>query len=134
MLNHQGSAGFTSAERRLLQALGSQIDTAIFESLEQYHLRQVLGRSVGPQVMERLLIQRDVAFLKGERCLVSVLYADIRGSTHLAEHTDPELLVGFINDYLLARWAASSVPSTPLLAAPLTSGHVSAAQCRAGRC
>jgi adenylate cyclase len=50
--------------------------------------------------MERLLANPDVDFLKGERSMISVLYADIRGSTNLAEHTDPELLVGFINDYL----------------------------------
>jgi adenylate cyclase len=50
--------------------------------------------------MERLLANPDVGFLKGERSVLSVLYADIRGSTGLAERTDPELLVGFINDYL----------------------------------
>jgi adenylate cyclase len=51
--------------------------------------------------MERLLGNPDPAsLLKGERALISVLYADIRGSTALAERTPPELLVGFINDYL----------------------------------
>jgi len=38
--------------------------------------------------------------LKGERQELTVLYSDIRGSTRLAECTEPELLVGFINDYL----------------------------------
>jgi len=32
--------------------------------------------------------------------VLTVLYADVRGSTSLAEQADPELLVGFINDYL----------------------------------
>jgi adenylate cyclase len=50
--------------------------------------------------MERLLENPDVDFLRGERAVLTVLYADLRGSTSLAERTDPELLVGFINDYL----------------------------------
>jgi adenylate cyclase len=59
-----------------------------------------LGRSLDPRVLERLMRDPDVDFLKGERSVLSVLYADLRGSTNLAEHTEPELLVGFINDYL----------------------------------
>ena len=98
--NRYGPRGFRSEDRRLLSAIGSQMDTAIFESLERRRLRQVLGRSVDPRVMERLLANPDVDFLEGERAVLSVLYADIRGSTTLAERTDPELLVGFINDYL----------------------------------
>jgi adenylate cyclase len=92
--------GFTSADCRLLSAIGSQMDTAIFENLEQHRLRQVLGRSVDPNVMEKLLANPNVDFLKGERAELTVLYADIRGSTSLAEKIDPELFVGFINHYL----------------------------------
>ncbi|MCP4538305.1 MAG: GAF domain-containing protein [Chloroflexi bacterium] len=100
VVNGYGPRHFRSEDRRLLNAIGSQMDTAIFESLERRRLRRVLGRSVDPRVMERLLDNPDVDFLEGERSIISVLYADIRGSTTLAEHTDPELLVGFINDYL----------------------------------
>ena len=100
VINHYGPRGFRSDEQRLLNAIGSQMDTAIFESMERRRLRRVLGRSVDPRVMERLLDNPDVDFLKGERATISVLYADIRGSTTLAEHTEPELLVDFINDYL----------------------------------
>ena len=100
VVNRYGPRGFRAEDRRLLQAIGSQMDTAIFESLERRRLRQLLGRSVDPRVMERLLANPDVDFLKGERLNLSVLYADMRGSTSLAERTDPESLVGFINDYL----------------------------------
>jgi adenylate cyclase len=100
VVNRYGPHGFRGEDRRLLNAIGSQMDTAIFEGLERRRLRRVLGRSVDPRVMERLLANPDVEFLKGERSVLSVLYADIRGSTNLAEHTDPELLVGFVNDYL----------------------------------
>src|SRR5688572_21169435 len=100
VINRRDSTGFNAEDKRLLTAIGSQIDTAIFENIERRRLRQVLGRSVDPRVMERLLANPDVDFLKGERAVLSVLYADLRGSTQLAEHTDPELLVGFINHYL----------------------------------
>lgn len=98
--NRYSARGFMDDERRLLHAIGSQIDTAIFESLERRRLRQVLGRSVDPQVLQRLLDNPDVEFLRGERAVLSVLYSDLRGSTSLAERTRPELLVDFINDCL----------------------------------
>jgi adenylate cyclase len=50
--------------------------------------------------MEQLLANADAAFLEGERASISVLYTDMRNSTDLSERTEPELLVGFINDYL----------------------------------
>ena len=83
-----------------MSAVGSQMDTAIFEGIEVRQLREVLGRSVDPRVLERELAQHGTDLLKRERIVISVLYADIRGSTELAETTDPELFVGFINDYL----------------------------------
>jgi adenylate cyclase len=98
--NHYGQRGFNAEDRRLLNAIASQMDTAIFESLERRRLRQVLGRSVDPRVMQRLLENPDIGFLEGERMVLTVLYADMRGSTSLAERTAPELLVGFINEYL----------------------------------
>jgi class 3 adenylate cyclase len=98
--NRYGAHGFSADDRRLLNAIGSQMDTAIFESLEQNRLRRVLGRSVDPNIMEKLLANPNVDFLKGERSVLTVLYADIRGSTNLAERITPEQLVGFINHYL----------------------------------
>ena len=100
VVNRYGSQGFLANDRRLLSAIGSQIDTAIFESLERRRLRRLLGRSVDPRVMTRLLADPDTGFLKGERATISVLYSDLRSSTLLAERTDPEVLVTFINECL----------------------------------
>ncbi|MEM7034583.1 MAG: adenylate/guanylate cyclase domain-containing protein, partial [Chloroflexota bacterium] len=100
VINPQRQASFSNRDKRVLAAIGSQIDTAIFERIEQRRLRRVLGRSVDPRVMERLLDDPNVDFLAGERMTVSVLYADLRGSTQLAEETEPEQFVEFINDYL----------------------------------
>lgn len=99
VVNRYGRRGFDVEDRRLLSAIASQMDTAIFESIEQRRLRQILGRSVDPRVMDRLL-SSPVDMLNRERTILSVLYADIRGSTALAEQTETDLLVGFINDYL----------------------------------
>jgi adenylate cyclase len=100
VVNRYGPRGFNSEDRRLLHAIGSQMDTAIFENIEKRRLREVLGRSVDPRIMARLLDHPSADFLKGERSVLTVLYADLRGSTRLAEQTDPETLVGFINHYL----------------------------------
>ncbi len=100
VVNRFGPGGFTAADRRMLAAIGSQIDTAIYERNEIRQLRRVLERSVDPRVMERLLASLDTGFLKGELVELTVLYADIRGSTALAERTQPETLVEFIRDYL----------------------------------
>ncbi len=99
-VNRDPQHRFTGDHRRLLKAIVSQMDTAIFESLEQRRLRRVLGRSVDPHVLDRLLAQPNVDILKGERVTLTVLYGDLRGSTELAQKLKPEMLVEFINDYL----------------------------------
>jgi class 3 adenylate cyclase/GAF domain-containing protein len=98
--NRERPRNFSGADRRLLRAIGSQIDTAIYEGIEKHHLRTLLSRSVGTRVMEQLLARPNVDLLRGERKELTVLYADVRGSTDLAENTEPELLVEFINDFL----------------------------------
>jgi len=100
VINRYGHRGFDAEDRRLLTAIASQMDTAIFESLEQRHLREILGRSLDPHIMERLLSSQDHDIVNCDRSVVTVLYADVRGSTALAERIAPDLLLGFINDYL----------------------------------
>ncbi|MBD3305736.1 GAF domain-containing protein, partial [candidate division KSB3 bacterium] len=100
VVNRYGRYGFDAEDRRLLHAIASQMDTAIFESLEQRHLREILDRSVDPRIMKRLLAGSATDILNCERTVLTVLYADLRGSTALAEKTAPDLLLGFINDYL----------------------------------
>jgi adenylate cyclase len=100
VVNRYGPRGFSGDDRRLLSAIGSQMDTAIFENIEKRQLREVLGRSVDPRIMARLLDNPDVEFLKGERSILTVLYSDLRGSTEFAERIEPEMLVGFMNHYL----------------------------------
>eukprot|EP01105_Mastigella_eilhardi_P008964 TRINITY_DN2144_c0_g1_i7.p1 TRINITY_DN2144_c0_g1~~TRINITY_DN2144_c0_g1_i7.p1 ORF type:complete len:609 (-),score=137.19 TRINITY_DN2144_c0_g1_i7:1315-3141(-) len=91
---------FLMAERKFLAAIGSQMDTAIFECRESGKLRQVLGRCVDQRVMTRLLEQPNPSLLAHERNIATVLFADLRGSTDAAESSDPELFGGYINHFL----------------------------------
>ncbi|HQE93766.1 MAG TPA: adenylate/guanylate cyclase domain-containing protein [Anaerolineae bacterium] len=99
-VNREPQRRFTRDHQRLLKAIVSQMDTAIFESLEQRRLRRVLGRSLDARVLDRMLANPNVDILKGERMVLTVLYGDLRGSTPMALQLQPETLVEFINDYL----------------------------------
>ncbi len=99
-VNSGNPRGFSADDRRLLQAITSQVDTAIFERLERRRMRQLLSRSVDPKVLEALLQRADEGLLAGERVEISVIFADIRGSTEWAERTEPDVFVPILNTFL----------------------------------
>jgi adenylate cyclase len=100
VINRVGRAEFTRVDRRLLSAIASQIDTAIFEGLQIQRLREAFGRRVGSKVMDRMLAMPERDWLKGERVTVTALFSDIRGFTATSEEIDPELLVQMLSDHL----------------------------------
>ena len=69
---------------------------ALFIELDR---RRGLERFLPPTVVERV-IQGDPLRLEGERQTVTILFADLRGSTALAERLQPEQVVSVINTYL----------------------------------
>ena len=95
-----GGEDFSPADRQLLHAIASQMDTAIFERLQTQRLRQTFERSIGPQVMERLLQIDDRDLLKGERSQMAILFSDIRGFTAFSEKIDPMRLEVMIDEHL----------------------------------
>jgi adenylate cyclase len=99
-VNRRGPGGFTSEDRRLLQAITSQVDTAIFESLDKQRIRNTFQRYVGPNVMEQMLATPERDWLKGERALLTVLFSDMRGFTSMSERVDVSTLVQMINMHL----------------------------------
>ncbi|MCB9454626.1 MAG: GAF domain-containing protein [Anaerolineaceae bacterium] len=100
VVNSTHTQGFSVEDRQLLVAITSQVDTAIFERLEQRRMREVLKRSVDPKVLERMLEKADSSLLSGERVNISAVFADLRGSTEWTERTQPEELVKVLNAFL----------------------------------
>jgi adenylate cyclase len=99
-INSGKRSGFSVEDRRMLTAITSQVDTAVFERLEQRRMRRLLSRSVDPKVLGQMMLQADDALLTGERVVLTVLFADLRGSTEWAERIQPEQLVSSLNAYL----------------------------------
>jgi len=102
VINRRDRDAFTRTDIHLLHAIGSQIDTAIFEGLETLRLMNAFGQCVGPEVMKRLLAAGDTDLLTGDRIPITTLFSDIRGFTNMSEHLEPELLQVILNDHLSA--------------------------------
>lgn len=58
------------------------------------------GKMVSPQVLARLRDEADGLLLLGQRCEVTVLFADLEGFTTMAEAMEAQQLVTVINEYL----------------------------------
>ena len=99
-VNRRGPGGFARDDKRLLKAITSQVDTAIFESLDKRRIRSTFERYVGETVMEEMLGRTDRDFLAVERMPITVLYSDMRGFTSIAERTDPVVMVETLNQHL----------------------------------
>jgi len=69
---------------------------ALFLELDR---RRGLERFLPPTVVERV-IGGDPLRLEGERQTVTILFADLRGSTALAEKLSPEQVISAVNAYL----------------------------------
>ncbi|HEV8229114.1 MAG TPA: adenylate/guanylate cyclase domain-containing protein [Candidatus Limnocylindria bacterium] len=69
---------------------------ALFLELDR---RRGLERFLPPTVVERV-VSGDPLRLEGERQTVTILFADLRGSTALAERLRPEEIVAVLNTYL----------------------------------
>ena len=65
---------------------------------EREQIREAFGAFVDPQVVERVL-EEGTTELKGEEVEVSVLFADIRGFTSLAERSGAQEVVRRLNDF-----------------------------------
>ena len=63
-------------------------------------IQRLFGRYVHPAVVQQLLADSSAINLGGETREITVLFADIRGYTQLAERIAPDELVRILNDYL----------------------------------
>lgn len=92
---------FSLPSRRILSAMASQIDTAIFETFERRRIRGVFSRYVAADVVDEML-RTDHDFFKGRRKELTVLFSDLRGFTATSEKLDTDLVVGMLNEHLSA--------------------------------
>jgi adenylate cyclase len=84
-----------------LQARYGELETSYrrIRELEE-QTRELFERYLPPQVAQYLIDDPSRANLGGERREVTVLFADLRGFTALAEKMPPERLIEVVNGYL----------------------------------
>ncbi len=66
---------------------------------EAEFVKESFGKYVARQVVEKILSGKGQIKLQGERQHVTVLFADVRGFTKLAENMEPENVVALLNEY-----------------------------------
>ena len=70
------------------------------EALRREKVHQVFGRYLAPTVVDQILENADEPELSGEVREVSFLFTDLEGFTRLTETTQPQIMVGLVNNYL----------------------------------
>jgi class 3 adenylate cyclase/DNA-binding response OmpR family regulator len=109
--SQQSDRRFSSNDRSLLGAVAdyaavSLQNTRLFHELEaakereKQEIRRIFQTYVAPSVVEQVIANPSSLQLGGVRREVTVLYADIRGFTSLAERVGPEKLISILNGYL----------------------------------
>jgi adenylate cyclase len=68
--------------------------------IAQRTIRETFERYVPPHVVERLLADPTQVTLGGAQQMVTVLFADLRGFTNMAEALPPDTLVNVLNGHL----------------------------------
>ncbi|MBK8025426.1 MAG: adenylate/guanylate cyclase domain-containing protein [Chloroflexi bacterium] len=110
--NHSsGSPTFTDHHCALLSALSDYAAIAIENSRNYQHLREnkdrektrivnSFGRFVSPSVVEKVVAEPETVRPGGDSREITVLFADMRGYTSMAESTTPQALLEVLNAYL----------------------------------
>lgn len=72
----------------------------IIESKEKTFIRKTFQYYLMPEIIDELVSHPERLTLGGEKRKVTVFFSDIRGFTTISEGMSPEVLTGFINEYL----------------------------------
>ncbi|OGI01342.1 MAG: hypothetical protein A2Y25_02480 [Candidatus Melainabacteria bacterium GWF2_37_15] len=66
---------------------------------QKNEIKELFGRFVSPQVLDKLLLDPSVISKEGDRKVLTVLFSDIRGFTTLSEHLPANELLSQLNEY-----------------------------------
>jgi adenylate cyclase len=83
-----------------MNELSARIESVMRRTGETERMRKLFARYTSDAVVEEILKSPDTVVLTGEKREVTVLFADIRNFTGLAESLPPEQVVGVLNQVL----------------------------------
>ncbi|WP_224371535.1 response regulator [Hyalangium versicolor] len=83
-----------------MDELSARIESVMRRTGETERMRRLFERYTSPQVVDEILKSPDTVVLTGEKREVTVLFADIRNFTGLAESLAPEKVVHVLNEVL----------------------------------
>jgi adenylate cyclase len=93
----------------LALSIAAIVLTGYVANLERHDRAAVMnlfGRYVTPTIAEAIWRDREQLFnqgrLKGRKMPVTVLFTDLKDFSTIAEHTDPEVLMDWLNEYMAA--------------------------------
>lgn len=85
----------------VLTAVAALVITALTEGRERRRLRAVFGRFLPPALVDEMVAAADrTAGIPGRRMQATVLFADLRGFTAVAERMPPEQVIEILNRWL----------------------------------
>lgn len=96
---------YVAADLKLLNALASQAASAIENALlhanklREERIKSNLERYVSSQLVQAILEAKDDISLAPVRKPITILFSDIRNFTRQCEELEPEVIVGYLNEY-----------------------------------
>ncbi|MBI3184397.1 MAG: GAF domain-containing protein [Myxococcales bacterium] len=96
------AVGILSAQAVIALENSSYLAKAREAHRSEYALRRLFQSYVPPAVVHEVLRRNHEGMLKGERRVLTALFADIRGFTGLSEELDPEQLLVQLNELFAA--------------------------------
>lgn len=96
---------FSEKDLQIFTAIANQAAVAIAnarmarEIEDEAKQKAVLSRLLSPNLVQEVMTGKLTMGTSGERRTVTILFADIRGFTAMAEGSDPQSIVEMLNDY-----------------------------------